>query len=321
MNRAQRFLVALLATAACAAFAQDHYPDKPIRLIVPTSTGTASDLTARYVSEELGKALGTSIVVDNRTGANGVLATQQLLGAPADGYTMMVMASGLYANPALYKNVTYDPGRDQTIVAPLNQAFFVLVAAPNYEVANVKDVVERAKKQPGEVTYASASVGSSTHFAPELFAQRAGIKLRHIPYKGGAQAITDTAGGQVNIAMTAVPTAVPLIRAGKLKALAVSAPNRSSLLQDVPTFAESGVNGAEFVSKQSIVVRTGTPQAIVTKLRQALVKVTASPEYARFLLAQGLEKETTALDDYVKTGPEETVRWAEMVRMSGVKQE
>ncbi|RCW68607.1 Bug family tripartite tricarboxylate transporter substrate binding protein [Pseudorhodoferax soli] len=320
MNRTKRLLVALVACAAGTSFAQ-HYPEKAIRLLVPTSTGTASDLTARFVSEELGKMLGVAVAVDNRAGANGVLATQTLLGAPADGHTLMVMASGLYANPALYKNLTYDPGRDQTIVAPLNQAYFALVAGPSFDVTSVKELVERAKKQPGEVTYGSASVGSSTHLAPELFALRAGITLRHIPYKGGAQAITDTAGGQVNIAMTAVPTAIPLITAGKLKALAVSAANRSALLPDVPTFAESGIRGAEFVSRQSIVVRTGTPEAVVTKLRQAILKITSTAEYARFLSAQGLEKETAPLDAYLKSGPEETVRWAEMVRISGVKQE
>jgi tripartite-type tricarboxylate transporter receptor subunit TctC len=308
----------VFAFAACAAAAQD-FPTKPIRIIVPTSTGTASDLTARFVGDLLSKDLNTSVVVDNRSGANGTLAIQQLLGSPADGHTVMVMASGLYANPALYRNVQYDPGRDLKIVAPLNEVSFVLVAAPTFQATNVKQLVDFAKQHPGEVTYASASVGSSTHLGPELFASRAGIKLRHIPYKGGAQAIQDTAGGQVNMAMTAVPTAVPLIRGGKLKALAVTSTSRSALLPDTPTLAESGVSGAEITSKQSIVVPAATPEAVVSKLRTALTRVTATPEYAKFMEMQGLEKEPIALDTYINLGPHEVKRWGDMVRLSGAK--
>lgn len=317
----RRFAAMLLAATACTAVTAQDFPSKPIRLIVPTSTGTASDLTARFVADHLAKDLGVGVVVDNRSGANGVLATQQLLASPADGHTVLLTASGLYANPALYKNLQYDPARDYHIVAPLNETFFVLVAAPNFPVGDVRQLVEQAKKQPNEITYASASVGSSTHLGPELFASRAGVKLRHIPYKGGAQAIADTAGGQVNIAMTAVPTAVPLIRAGKLKPLAVTGSHRSGLLPDTPTLAESGVSGAEITSKQAIVVPNGTPEAVVNKLRAALTKITAMPEYARFMELQGLEKESVPLDAYLKIGPQELQRWTDMVRLSGAKLE
>lgn len=315
-KRMRKFATVLFALAAFTAAAQD-FSSKPIRLIVPTSTGTASDATARFISDVIAKELNTSVVVDNRSGANGTLAIQALLSSPPDGHTLMVMASGLYANPALYKNVKYDPGRDLKIVAPLNEVSFVLVAAPNFPVSNVKQLVDYAKQHPGDVTYASASVGSSTHLGPELFASRAGIKLRHIPYKGGAQAIADTAGGQVNMAMTAVPTAVPLIRAGKLKALAVTSSARSGLLPETPTLAEGGISGAEITSKQSIVVPAATPEAVVGKLRAAITKVTSSPEYAKFMEMQGLEKEPIALDSYVNIGPAETKRWADMVRLSG----
>lgn len=318
IDRIRRYALLLTVAAACAATAQD-FSAKPIRLLVPTSTGTASDATARFVADRLGKEINGSIVVENRTGANGTLAIQQLLSAPADGFTMMVMASGLYANPALYKNVQYDPGKDLKIIAPLNEVAFVLVAAPGIPVSNVKQLVDHAKQNPGGVTYASASVGSSTHLGPELFAARAGIKLRHIPYKGGAQAIQDTAGGQVNIAMTAVPTALPLIRAGRLKALAVTGSSRARQLPEVPTLAEGGIVGAEITSKQSIVVPAGTPDAVVAKLRNALTTVTGSAEYATFMEAKGLDKEPLPLDTYVNFGPQETQRWAEMVRISGAK--
>jgi tripartite-type tricarboxylate transporter receptor subunit TctC len=318
INLVRGSLAFMFAVAASATSAQD-FSAKPIRLLVPTSTGTASDATARFVADRVGKELSTSVVVENRTGANGTLAIQQLLSSPGDGYTIMVMASGLYANPALYKNVQYDPGKDLKIVAPLNEVAFVMVAAPTFPVSNVKQLVDYAKQHPGDVTYASASVGSSTHLGPELFAARAGVKLRHIPYKGGAQAIQDTAGGQVNMAMTAVPTALPLIRAGKLRALAVTGTARARQMPEVPTLAESGIVGAEITSKQSIVVPSSTPEAIVAKLRHAFTTVTGSADYAKFLEGQGIDKEPLALDTYINFGPQETLRWAEIVRISGAK--
>jgi len=318
IRRIRQFAAALTAATALAAGAQD-FPTKPIRLLVPTSTGTASDGTARFVADQLQKDLGVGVVVENRTGANGVLAVQQLMAAPADGYTLLLTASALYANPALYKNLAYDPVRDWRIIAPMNEVFFVLVGSPSFPANNVKELVEQAKAKPNTVTYASASVGSSTHLGPELFASRAGITIRHIPYKGGAQAIADVAGGQVDIAMTAVPTAVPLIKAGRLKALAVTGTRRSALLPDTPTLAESGIAGAELTSKQAIVAPVGTPDAVASKLTAAFTKITASPEYAKFMEAQGLEKESEPLDAYLKSGPQQLSRWTEMVRISGAK--
>lgn len=318
-RRALAVLAASLASGYAPLAHPQDIPARGLRIIVPTSTGTASDLTARFVSEQLTKDLGVPVVVDNRAGANGIPAVQQFLAAPPDGTTLLLTASGLYANPALYKNVPYDPVRDFKLLAPVNEALFVLVAAPSFGPSTVAQLIEYARTRPGEVTYASASVGSSTHLGPELFASRAGIQIRHIPYKGGAQAIADTAGGQVNIAMTAVPTAAPLIKAGRLKALAVTGTRRSNLLPDVPTLAESGVTGAEISSRQAIAAPNATPPALAARLTSAITRVTASAEYARFLEAQGLEKETMSAEAYAATGPAELRRWAEMVRISGAK--
>lgn len=311
-------LAATVALASFAAFAQD-FPSKPIRLIVPTSTGTASDVTARFIADQLAKELNVGVVVDNKSGANGILAVSQFLAAPPDGHTLLVSASGLYANAALYKNLAYDPVKDFRILAGINEVFFVLVASPSLPVDSVKQLVDYARERPNAVTYASASVGSSTHLGPELFASRAGIKLRHIPYKGGAQAITDTASGQVNIAMTAVPTASALVAAGKLKALAVTGSKRSTLMPDVPTLAEAGIAGAEITSKQAIVAPAAIPEAAAAKLAAAINKVVAMPEYAKFLESRGVEKETLPADVYVKSGPDELRRWGEMVKISGAK--
>lgn len=228
MNLLRRSLVGLLAAVALGAGAQE-FPTRPIRIVVPTSVATTSDLTARFLAEQMSRELKTSVVVDNKTGSNGIVGITSFLAAPPDGHTLLLTYSGLYANAALYKSVPYDPVKDFRILAGVNQVFLVLVAAPSFAPNNVRQLLDAARGRPNEVTYASASVGSSTHLGPELLANRTGIKLRHIPYKGGAQAIADVTGVHVNLAMTALPTALPLIASGKLKALAVTGAHRSAM--------------------------------------------------------------------------------------------
>jgi len=315
---AKRFVTAMLATICIGVSAQE-FPSKPIRIIVPTSVATTSDLTARFIAEEMAKEFNVNVVVDNKTGANGILGVTQFLAAPADGHTLLLTYSGLYANAALYKSVPYDPVKDFRILIGVNQVYLVLVAAPAFGVSSVKQLVEYAKERPNTVTYASASVGSSTHLGPELFASRAGIKLRHVPYKGGAQAIADTAGGHVNIAMTALPTAVPLVAAGKLRALAVTGSVRSAVMPDVPTMAEAGITGAEITSKQAVVAATGIPEPAAARLTASISRIVRLPEYAKLLEANGVEKEPLAPEAYAKIGAEELRRWTEMVRLSGAK--
>lgn len=313
-----RIFAALVTLLALAATAQD-FPSRPIRIVVPTSVATTSDLTARFIADQMARELNVSVVVDNRTGSNGILAVTNFLAAPADGHTLLLTYSGIYANAALYKSVPYDPVRDFRILAGLNQVLLALVAAPNFSPASVRQLVDYAKDRPNEVTYASASVGSSTHLGPELLAGRAGIKLRHIPYKSGAQAVADVAGGHVNIAMTAVPTAAPLVAAGKLKALAVTGSHRSSLLPDVPTLQESGIQNAEISSRQALVAPAAIPEAAAARLTAVISKILATPEYARFLAANGIERELVPPEAYARTGPEELRRWTEMVVLSGAK--
>ena len=314
----RRILASLVAVFALAAHAQE-FPSRPIRIVVPTSGSTTSDLTARFIAEQLGRELGVSVVVDNRTGSNGILAVSNFLAAPADGHTLLLTYSGLYANAALYKSVPYDPIRDFRILVGLNQVLLALVAAPNFPAATVRQLVDYARDRPNEVTYASASVGSSTHLGPELLAGRAGVKLRHIPYKSGAQAVADVAGGHVNIAMTAVPTAAPLVLSGKLKALAVTGSHRSALLPDVPTLQESGIPNAQITSRQALVAHAAIPEAAAAKLTAVVSKILATPEYARFLATNGIEKELMPPEAYSKSGPEELRLWTEMVVLSGAK--
>lgn len=311
-------IAGLLAVFSIGAHAQS-FPSKPVRIIVPTSVATTSDLTGRFLAEQMARELGVGVVVENKSGANGILGITDFLAAPNDGHTLLLTNSSLYANPALYRKVPYDPVKDFRILLGVNQVFLVLVASPTLNIKSVKQLIEYAKERPHQVTYASAGVGSSTHTGPELYANRAGIKLRHIPYKGGAQAIADVIGGHVDVAMTALPTAAPFIVSGKLTALAVTGPRRSSLLPDVLTLRESGVAGAEVTSKQALVAPIGIPDAAAATLTTAVMKILDTPEYARFLAVNGIERESMSPQAYSKIGPDELKRWTEMVELSGAK--
>ncbi|MBT2302510.1 tripartite tricarboxylate transporter substrate binding protein [Variovorax paradoxus] len=320
MNLLQRSLISVLAILALAAHAQE-FPARPIRIIVPASVATTSDLTARFLADRLTQELKVPIVVENKTGSNGILAVSSFLAAPADGHTLLLTYSGLYANAALYKSVPYDPVKDFRILAGLNQVFLVLVASPSFPPDTVQQMAETARERPNQVTYASASVGSSTHLGPELLANRTGVKLRHVPYRGGAKAIADVAGGHVQLAMTALPTALPLIASGKLKALAVTGGHRSALLPQVPTLEQAGVPRAEVVSRQALVAHAGLPEAAASRLTAAVEKILETSEYAAFLMANGIEKEHLSPQAYARTGAEELRKWTEMVMLSGAKLE
>lgn len=312
------FLAALLTALAVSTVAQE-FPSKPIRIIVPTSVATTSDLTARFIAEQMSRELKASVIVENKTGSNGILAVTSFLAAAHDGHTLLLTYSGLYANAALYKNVPYDPVKDFRMLGGLNQVLLVLVASTAFEPDTVGQLVDYARQRPNQVTYASSGVGSSTHLGPELLAERTHIKLRHIPYKSGTQAVSDVAAGHVNIAMAAIPTAAPLIASGKLKALAVTGAHRSGLLPETPTLKESGVRAAEITSKQAIVAPAGTPDHIVAKLRGLISRIVDTPAYAEFLKINGVEKEPKRPQDYSTVIPDELKRWAEMVRLSGAQ--
>ncbi len=314
----KRAVASTLVVLGLTVQAQE-FPTRPVRIIVPTSVATTSDLAARFIAERMSRELNVSVIVENRPGANGILGVTEFLAAPHDGHTLLLTNSSLYANPALYKKLPYDPVKDFRILLGVNQVFLILVASPSFNVQSVKQLVEYAKEKSHLVTFASASVGSATHTGPELFASRANIKLRHVPYKGGAQAISDVAAGHVDIAMTAVPTAAPLVAAGKLKALAVTGPHRSALLPDVPTLLESGISGAEVTSRQAIVAAADIPESVAAKLTAVISKILNTPDYARFLAANGIEKEPLPPEAYSKIGADELKRWTEMVNISGAK--
>lgn len=311
------FLGALLAGPLAGTARADEFPSRPLKIIVPTSAATTSDLSARFLAEKLGRELRVPVVVENRPGSNGILAVSAFLAAPHDGYTLLLGYSGLYANAALYKRPSYDPVRDFRVLAGVNEVLLVLVAAPSYPASTIGQLVALARTKPDGIDYASSGIGSSTHLGPELLANRSGIKLHHIPYKSGTQAVDDVASGEVAIAMAAIPTVLPLLNGGRLKALAVTGAQRSRLLTSVPTLAEGGIAGAEITSNQTLVVPADAPEAAARRLTAAIRQVILLPDYAAFLQANGIDPETRPQDEIVRGIAAEQRRWKEIVGISG----
>ena len=282
------FTGVLLAGLAAAAWAQP-FPNKPIRFIVPFSAGSGTDIAARAVGEVMAKGLGQPVIVENRPGAGGTLAAAAVVRGEADGYTVLVPSSGHAANPSIYSNLTYDTLRDLTGVTPLVALPNVLVVSPARGWKSVADLVAAAKAKPGAMNYASAGVGSATHFNAEKFRLQAGLEAVHVPFKGTPEAMSDVIGGRSDWFFAPLSSALPLIRDGKLQALAVSTPKRSAQLPDVPTTVEAGVPGSDYTFWVALVVPAATPAAVVARLQQEAAKALATPELVERLAKLGAE--------------------------------
>src|SRR5258705_3065785 len=261
-------LIALFA-AVFPAQAQD-YPSRPITLIVPYAAGGGNDLMARTAAEKMSKTLGHQIVIENRGGAGGSIATRAIAKAAPDGYTLGLGGTGTLAiNPTLYGNVGYDPRKDFAPVGLIATSALVVCVHPSLPVRSIPDLIALAKKSPGTLTYASAGTGSGIHLCSEYFAASAGIKLTHVPYKGSSPALTDLIGGHVAIYFSSLPPAVALVKEGKVRALAVTSAKRSPIFPDLPTVAEVALPGYEAVLHYGIVAPAGTPRPIIDKLGAA----------------------------------------------------
>lgn len=311
-------LAAVLVSLAFTAAAQD-YPTRPVKIIAPTASGTGTDATARFFAERLAKEWNVGVVVENKVGANGILGADAVAKSPADGYTLLMGLAALYVNKSLYKSLPFDPVKDFRVLLGVNDLYLALVVPANSPVKSLKDLVDHAALHPGKVSYASAGSGSTTHLGPALFGSMAKVELQHIPYKGGAQAITDTISGQVDFAMTAIATAAPQIAAGRLRPLAVSGLQRSRSLPNVPTLNENGFGGFNVSSKTFFAAPAGTPDAVAEKIIATVGRIIRTPEYQKFLEAQGFEPEMTAPAAYQTKAADEVRHWAEIVRISGAK--
>jgi len=312
-------LAALALLAGGEAIAQG-YPQKPIRLIVPYPAGGATDFFARLVFPKVGDALGQPVVVENRPGAGTAIGASEVARSAPDGYTILLGDAGTYAfNPSLYKKLSYDPAKD---FAPISlTGRFALILAVNPGVLNassVKDFVDAAKRAPGKIDYGAPGPGSPIHLAMELFKQRAGITMTPIPYKGGADALSDLIGGRIGALFPDIATGLPQIRAGKIKALAVASEKRVAALPGLPTVGESGYPGFEAWAWQGFVAPAGTPHDVVMKLNAAFARVMADPAIKQRLSESGFEPQTSTPEQFSAYLKSEIAKWAKVIHESNI---
>ena len=319
-SRLHRFaLGALLALVATAASAQT-YPTKPIRLVVPFPPGGATDILARDVAQKLTEAWGQQVIVDNRPGAGGNIGSELVAKSAPDGYTLEMGTVGTHAiNASLYAKMPYDHVKDFVPVILVAGVPNVLVVNPAVPANSVAELIAYAKANPGKLNFASSGNGTSIHLSGELFKFMAGVQMTHVPYKGSAPALQDLIAGQVQLMFDNLPPSLPQIKAGKLRALAVTSLARAPALPDVPTMAEAGLPGYEASSWFGVLAPAGTPPAIVTKLNAEIAKWLATPEAKEKLSKQGANAAGGTPEDFAKHIAAETAKWAKVVKDSGAK--
>ncbi|MFT3814882.1 MAG: tripartite tricarboxylate transporter substrate binding protein [Acidovorax sp.] len=322
MQRRAFTLAALAALTAMGApaFAADFPDGRPIRIIVATGVGSGSDLTARQIAVGLGKDLNTPVIVDNKTGAGGVIGTDYVAKSPPDGYTLLGTYAQHYTNQLVQKT-PYDAVKDFEPIARIASSALVISVAVNSPYKTLKDVIEAARKRPGTITYGSSGNGTTSHMAAALFEHMAGIKLNHIPYKAPGQVALDAAAGQLDLSFNGMSSVVPLIKGGRLRPLAVTTAQRSQSLPDVPTVAELGYPGYEAASPIWIFAPRGTPQPIVNKLSEAVVRQAQTPGFKDLCLNQGLEVDIQTAAVAKAAGPGEFEKWRKLMAVAGAKAE
>ena len=322
-------MTAALRTVAAAAFAlcagaanAADYPTRPITLVVPYAAGGGNDVIARIVAEKMGASLGQSIVIENRGGAGGTIATRQVAKSEPDGYTLLIATSSLAINPSLYPNVGYDPRRDFAPVGLIASSSNVVLVNNTVPARSIAELIALAKQKPGELTFASTGTGSSVHLAAELFAGMAGIRINHVPYKGSAPALNDLVGGHVTMMFSTMASAAGLVKdGGRVRAIAVTGAKRSALFPELPAVAEGGLPGYEAVLHYGIVAAAGTPRPIVDKLNAALNAALATDEVKRRLAVEGAEALPVSPDAHAADIAAEETKWSEIIRKSGMKAE
>ena len=299
--------------------AAEPYPVKPVRIIVAFPPGGFVDLGARLVAGPLGTALGQQVVIDNRGGAGGIVGTELAARAAPDGHTLVVGSAGTHAvNQSLYRKLPYNVLRDFQPVARLSDAPSILAVHPSLPARSVKDLIGLARARPGQIMYASAGSGTSTHLAAALFEHMAQVKLVHVPYKGGGPAIVDVVAGQVPVTFGTAASVSPQTKSGRLRALAVTGGKRSAVLPDLPTIAESGVPGYEMLNWLGLFAPANTPRAIVEKLNEAVLRVAGSPEVRDRLNAAGAEPSPLPTEEFAAFVKKEIEKWGKVVAATGM---
>ena len=307
-------LLLMFAMGAASA-----WPDKPLRVVHGFAAGGGADILLRSVLPKFSENLGQPILVDYRTGAGGNVAMEAVAKAAPDGYTLLMGTPGLTTNAFLYDKLGFDPLKDLAPVSLIGSVPNALIVTPSLPANSVRELIALAKAQPGKLNYASSGTGTSLHLAAELFRIGAGLDMQHIPYKGGAQAQTDVMGGQAQIMFNVLPSALPQIKAGKLKVLAVTGKTRSEALPDVPTMIEAGLPGFSATTWNGILVTGGTPREIVLRLNDALVRAMKTPEMKEALAKIGQDPLWSTPEEFAAFLREETEKWRKVIQATGLK--
>lgn len=318
MNHQDRVHAAVLAAAFAAlpllpAQAQD-FPSRPVRMVVPYPAGGANDIVARLVSPVMMQQLGQNVIVDNRGGGNTLIGSEIVAKSAANGYTLLVVAAGHAINPALYPKLPYDTARDFVPVAQFGDGAYVFVAHPGAGVSNCAELIALAKAKPGLVSYASSSTGNLTHLAAELFNSMAGIRMLHVPYKGGNPAMADLLAGRVQVFFSTVAVARPHLQSGKIRSLGVTTPKRTPALPAVPTIAESGVPGYAVSGWYGLVAPRGTPNAAISRLHAAVLTAVRQPEIRERLLGVGVEATEVSPAEFGKLIDTDIAKWRQVAK-------
>ncbi|MPZ46923.1 MAG: tripartite tricarboxylate transporter substrate binding protein [Betaproteobacteria bacterium] len=320
MNRIGLSLFALALSISAVATHAQTYPQRVVRFVVPGPPGGATDILARTVGQKLTEAWGQPVIVDNRTGASGIIGTEYAARAAPDGYTLLMGHSGTHAiNVSLRKTLPYHPVKDFAPITLVATAPNILLVHPSLPAKSVKELIALAKGRPRDLTYASAGVGFSQHLAGELFATMAGIKMLHVPYKGSAPALTDVIAGNVLLMFPNIPASLPHIQSGRLRALGVTALERSSVVPQVPTIAESGLPGYEAIAWFGVFAPAGLASDLVARLNADIVRILTQPEVRERITRLGADPVGNTPEQFGQYVQKEITKWAKVIKDSGAK--
>ncbi len=318
-NSLSRILIPIvLAAFSALATAQNVYPNKPVRVILPLAAGATTDIAARIIAENLAKSFGQPFIVENRAGGNTMIGTEFVAKAAPDGYTLLVTTNAHTVMPLLFA-APYDPIKDFAAIATLTRGEWVLAVHPSLPANNLREFIALAKSKPGELNYGSSGTGGASHLATELFSLMAGIKMQHVPYKGGSAVVSDLVGGRLQCTLGVESIMVPLIKTGKLKAIAVSGESRFSSLPDVPTFTESGLPGFDAGFWVGMLAPAGTPPAILEKLSSEIDRILAKPAVKEKLAGIGASVFTSSPDGFTALLKADADKFGKVIKAANIK--
>lgn len=314
-------LTAVLALSIAVPVHAQPFPVRPVRLVVPYPPGGANDIVARLLAPRMSERLGQNVVIDNRGGGNTLIGSEIVARAAPSGYTILIVAAGHAINPNLYPKLPYDTARDFAPIALIGDGAYVLVAHPSAGISSVPELISAARSKPGQIAYASSSVGNLTHLAAELFCALAKVKMLHVPYKGGGPAMTDLLGGRVAVFFSTVAVARPHLRSGKIKGLGVSTARRTQALPDLPTIAEAGLPGYEVSGWYGLVAPAGTPEPVIARLHDAVQHALRQAEVREKLLSVGVEAVEATTAQFAQKLHAELAKWEKIVKPLGITPE